>query len=171
MKSWPGLQNRLMDPFARKMVYGSFIYGGMMLAMFAVLSVVYFHLRPACADQVMADMAAPGKKWSATIMERRCGENAAFYTHVNLRIATQPLKYGFFSGKAPEGEVFLIERDLHAAGLVTVWTGPDQLTIQCPKCAGVPADKREEKWGPVTIRYMTSDLPQPGAAVPHGYRK
>jgi hypothetical protein len=142
-----------MDPFARKMVYGSFVYGGMMLAMLAVLSVVYFHLRPACADRVIADTAAPGGHWSATTMERRCGEDAAFYTHVNLRMASQSLKYGFFSGKATEGEVFLIERDLHTTGLVALWTGPDQLTIQCSRCAGVPAGKREEKWGPVTIRY------------------
>jgi len=142
-----------MDPFARKMVYGSLIYGGMMLAMFAVLSLVYFHIRPRCADRTIADAAAPGQKWNATIMERRCGEEAAFFTHVNLRIATQSQKYGFFSGQATEGEVFQIEQDARTARLSLLWTEPDQLTIQCSKCADVPAGKREEKWGPVTIRY------------------
>ena len=86
-------------------------------------------------------------------MERRCGEEAAFYTHVNLRVASQSLKYGFFSGTATEGEVFLIEQDLAAAGVVVLWTAPDQLIIQCSKCAGVPTGRRNEKWGPVTIRY------------------
>src|SRR5438132_1386843 len=100
-----------MDPFARKMVYGSFMYGSMMLIMFAVLSVVYFHLRPRCADRVIADTTSAKGQWSATTMERRCGEEAAFYTHVNLRVASQSLKYGFFSGTATEGEVFLVEQD------------------------------------------------------------
>jgi len=142
-----------MDPFARKMVYGSFLYGGMMLAMFAVLSVVYFHQRPQCADRVVTDTAAPGQQWSATIMERRCGEEAPFFTHVNLRSVTQSQKYGFFSGRATEGEVFLIEQDSRTAGLSLQWSAPDQLTIQCSKCASVPAEKREEKWGPVIVRY------------------
>ncbi|SRR6266700_412983 len=142
-----------MDPFARKMVYGSFMYGGMMLAMFGVLSVVYFHLRPSCADRVIADVTAPGQKWTATIMERRCGEEAAFFTHVNLRNAALTQKYGFFSGRAEEGEIFLIEQDSQSAGLSAQWSAPEQLTIRCPKCAGAPINRREEKWGTVTIRY------------------
>jgi multisubunit Na+/H+ antiporter MnhF subunit len=44
-----------MDPFARKMVYGSFVYGGMLLVMFAVLTVVYLHTRPRCSDRVVAE--------------------------------------------------------------------------------------------------------------------
>lgn len=142
-----------MDPFARKMVYGSFMYGGMMLAMFGVLSVVYFHLRPSCAERVVADVAAPGQQWTATIMERRCGEEAAFFTHVNLRSAAQSQQYGFFSGRASEGEIFLMEQDSQAAGLSVQWSAPDQITIQCSKCAGLPINTREEKWGTVTVRY------------------
>src|ERR1700681_1920396 len=103
-----------MDPFARKMVYGSFVYGGAMLVMLAVLTVVYLHMRPRCSASVVAQPRAPGSARTATIMERRCGQDAPFFTHVSLRPATQGLKTGFFSGSATEGEVFLIEQD--AAG-------------------------------------------------------
>ena len=106
-----------MDPFARKMVYGSFIYGGAMLVMFAVLTVVYLHMRPRCSDRVVAQSTAPDKAWTATIMERRCGQDAPFFTHVNLRPATQDLKTGFFSGSSTEGEVLLIEQDAADMGI------------------------------------------------------
>ena len=36
-----------MDPFARKMWQGSFVYGGIMLVMFAVLTGFYLHTRHA----------------------------------------------------------------------------------------------------------------------------
>ena len=142
-----------MDPFARKMVYGSFMYGGMMLAMFGVLSAVYFHIRPRCTDRVVAEVAAPGQQWTAMIMERRCGEEAAFFTHVNLHSTARPQKYGFFSGRATEGEIFLIEQDSQAAGISVQWSTPDQITIQCSRCASMPTNRREEKWGTVTVHY------------------
>ncbi|MGZ7060977.1 MAG: hypothetical protein ACXVJL_14735, partial [Candidatus Angelobacter sp.] len=65
-----------MDPFARKMVYGSFVYGGMMLVMFAVLTVVYLHTRPRCSDRVVAESTDQAGQWTATVMERRCGAEA-----------------------------------------------------------------------------------------------
>src|SRR4029077_4620604 len=95
-----------MDPFARKMIYGSFVYGGMMLLMFAVLSVVYLHTRPRCSDRVVAEAGSPDKRWTATVMERRCGEETPFFTHVNLRPSGNPLHRGFFSGSATEGGGF-----------------------------------------------------------------
>ncbi len=58
-----------MDPFARKMVYGSFVYGGMLIVMFAVLTVVYLHTRPRCSDRVVAESTdqsgnGPPPSWS-----------------------------------------------------------------------------------------------------------
>ena len=103
-----------MDPFARKMIYGSFVYGGMMLVMFAVLTVVYLHTRPRGSDRVVAESTDQARQWTATVMERRCGTDAPFFTHVNLRPEGKDLETGFFSGSAAEGEVFLIEQD--AAG-------------------------------------------------------
>src|SRR5262249_28238322 len=100
-----------MDPFARKMIFGSFVYGGMMLVMFAVLTVVYLHTRPRCSDRVVAEASDPGKHWTATVMERRCGAEAPFFTHVNLRPAAEELHRGFFSGSATQGEVFVVEQD------------------------------------------------------------
>ena len=113
-----------MDPFARKMVYGSFVYGGMMVVMFAVLTVVYLHTRPRCSDRVMAESTDPAGQWTATAMERRCGAEAPFFTHVNLRPAGKDLTTGFFSGSATEGEVFVLEQDAAGAGITLHWTSP-----------------------------------------------
>ena len=152
-----------MDPFARKMVFGSFVYGGVMLVMFAVLTVVYLHMRPRCSDRVVAEATDPGKQWTATVMERRCGAEAPFFTHVNLRPAAKDLNTGFFSGAASEGEIFLVEQDAAGAGIALSWSATDTLKIQCSRCR--PAlvqkpwvqkpwvQKRDERWGNVVINY------------------
>jgi hypothetical protein len=62
---------RPIDPFGRKMIHGSFVYGGVMLVMFAVLTVVYLYTRPRCSDRVLAETLSPDKHWTATLMERR----------------------------------------------------------------------------------------------------
>jgi hypothetical protein len=146
-----------MDPFARKMVYGSFIYGGAMLVMFAVLTVVYLHMRPRCSDRVVAQSTDPARAWTATVMERRCGEDTPFFTHVNLRRAAEDLKMGFFSGSSTEGEVLLIEQDAAGAGITLNWTSPTTLTIQCWRCSAALLRKHNERWDSVLIKY---DLPR-----------
>lgn len=145
-----------MDPFARKMVYGSFVYGGMMLVMFAVLTVVYLHTRPRCSDRVAAESTDQTRQWAAAVMERRCGAEAPFFTHVNLRPAGKDLNPGFFSGSATEGEIFVLEQDAAGAGLTLHWTSPTALIISCPHCSPTLVRKRDEHWGSVTINY---DLP------------
>jgi hypothetical protein len=145
-----------MDPFARKMVLGSFVYGGMMLLMFAVLTVVYLYTRPRCSDRVVAESTDTGKHWIATVMERRCGNEAPFFTHVNLRPAGTDLNAGFFSGSATEGEVFLAEQDAAGSGITLNWTSAATLSIQCPHCGPALVRKHDERWGSVSINY---DLP------------
>lgn len=146
-----------MDPFARKMVLGSFVYGGMLLLMFAVLTVVYLHTRPRCSDRVVAESTDPGKHWIATVMERRCGNEAPFFTHVNLRPAATDLKTGFFSGSATEGEIFLTEQDAASIGITLNWTSPGTLSIHCPLCTAALVGNHSERWGDVAIKY---DLPK-----------
>lgn len=146
-----------MDPFARKMVYGSFVYGGMMLVMFAVLTVVYLHTRPRCSDRVVAESTDQAGQWTATVMERRCGAEAPFFTHVNLRPAGKDLNTGFFSGSATEGEIFVLEQDAAGAGITLHWASPMALSITCPHCSPSLLRKHDEHWGSVTINY---DLPQ-----------
>ena len=146
-----------MDPFARKMVLGSFVYGGMILLMFAVLTVVYLHTRPRCTDRVVAESTDPGKHWTATVMERRCGNEAPFFTHVNLRPAGTDLTAGFFSGLATEGEVFLVEQDAASTVITLDWTSPTALSIHCPRCSPGLVRKRDERWGSIVVEY---DLPQ-----------
>ena len=146
-----------MDPFARRMIQGSFVYGGVMLLMFAVLTVIYLHTRPRCTDRVIADATDPGKRWAATVMERRCGNEAPFFTHVNLRPAGTDLNTGFFSGSATEGEVFLVEQDAASAGVTLDWTSAAALSIHCPHCSPGLLRKRNESWGSVQIKY---DLPR-----------
>jgi len=142
-----------MDPFARKMVVGSFVYGAMMLLMFAMLTVIYLHTRPRCTDRVVADATDPGKHWTARVMERRCGNEAPFFTHVNLRPAGMDLKTGFFSGSATEGEVFLVEQDALGAGITLDWTSATALSISCPHCSAALMRKHDERWGNVNITY------------------
>ena len=142
-----------MDPFARKMVYGSLVYGGVMLVMFAVLTVVYLHTHPRCSDRVVAEATDPGRQWTATVLERRCGEDAPFFTHVNLRRAGTSLQRGFFSGLATEGEVFLLEQDAAGAGVGVSWSAPDMLKIQCASCASAFVRQHADRWGSVHLNY------------------
>ena len=141
-----------MDPFARKMVFGSFVYGGIMLVMFAVLTVVYLHTRPRCSDRVVAESTDRSRQLTAAIMERRCGAEAPFLTHVNLRPAAKDLQTGFFSGSATDGEVFIVEQDAAGAGVTVRWTSPTALSISCPHCTSL-VRKHDERWGNVVIEY------------------
>jgi hypothetical protein len=143
-----------MDPFARKMVFGSFVYGGVMLVMFAVLTVVYLHMRPKCSDRLVAEFTDPNRQWTAAVMERRCGAEAPFLTHVNVRPAADDLKTGFFSGQAMDGEIFLVEQDAADAAIALHWTGPATLSIQCSRCRAVLVRKRDEHWGSLTVQYQ-----------------
>jgi len=145
-----------MDAFARKMVLGSFVYGGMMLVMFAVLTVVYLHMRPRCSDRVVAEATDPAKHWTAAVMERRCDAEAPFFTHVNLRPAAEDLKLGFFSGSSTEGEIFLIEQDAAGASITLNWTTPNTLSIRCSRCTAALVQKRDQRLGSIVINY---DLP------------
>src|ERR1051326_6055028 len=142
-----------MDPFARKMWQGAFVYGGVLLAMFGVLTVIYLHSRPRCADRLLGQADSPGARWSATLVERRCGEDAPFFTHVNLRPAGEPVNRGFFSGVAGEGEVFAVEQDAAGAGVSLQWIDSDTLLIQCQQCSAELARKKEQRWNRVLIRY------------------
>jgi hypothetical protein len=146
-----------MDPFARKMIYGSFVYGGMMLLMFAVLTVVYLHTRPRCSDRVVAESTDQSRQWTATVMERRCGTDAPFFTHVNLRPAGKDLNRGFFSGSATEAEVFVLEQDAAGTGITLHWTSAMALNIVCPRCSPALVKKHDERWGNIVIDY---GLPQ-----------
>ncbi|HKD80355.1 MAG TPA: hypothetical protein VKH81_11730 [Candidatus Angelobacter sp.] len=145
-----------MDPFARKMVQGTFVYGAVMLVMFGVFTAVYLHTRPRCSDRVVAEAISPGRQWTATVMERRCGDEAPFFTHVNLRPANQDLRHGFFSGSTTEGEIFLVEQDSVAAGITLQWTAPDTLSIHCESCNPALEKERIQNWGKVTVTYSTS---------------
>ena len=72
---------------------------------------------------------------------------------MNLRAASQSLSFGFFSGRAERGDVFLTEQDAAGAGLSLQWTAPDRLTILCPRCDPTFVRQREAQWGTVRIQY------------------
>jgi hypothetical protein len=152
-----------MDPFARKMVRGSFAYGGFMIAMFAVMTILYLHYRPRCSDQVVSDQKSPDGRWAGAVMEGRCGENQPFLTHVNLRPAAETIKLGYFSGRAEDGEVFLLEQDAQSADVALQWTSPNHLVISCSHCQLAYLRRRMEQWGSVSISYMLSEAPARGA--------
>ena len=141
------------DPFARKMWQGAFVYGGIMLVMFAVLTVVYLHTRPRCSDRLVAESTDQNRQWTAAVMERRCGVDTPFFTHVNLRSTKNDLNRGFFSGSTTQGEVFEVELDAAGAGLTLQWTSPTMLRISCPHCSPGLVRKHDERWGSVIINY------------------
>jgi hypothetical protein len=143
-----------MDPFAKKMVRGSLAFAAVLIVLFTTLTVVYLHVRPRCSDEAVFESLSPDRQWAATAMQRRCGEESSFFTHVNLRPAAQSIRYGFFSGMAGDGEVFLVENETRNANLSLVWNSPDQLTIRCANCAVV--NKHEERWRNISIRYELS---------------
>jgi len=136
------------------MLRGSVAFAAVMLLMFAALTVVYFHLRPRCSDQVFASATSPDRHWTASVMEARCGEDQPFQTHVNLRPAGESIKLGYFSGKADDGEVFLIEQDTQSANVTLNWTAANRLAISCARCQPAYLKKREEHWRDVNITYL-----------------
>lgn len=143
-----------MDPFARKMWRFSLTFAFGMLVAFLALSVVYFHVRPRCSDRVVSSVDSPDHQWIATAMERRCGEEAAFFTHVNLRPAAQPEHYGFFTGRVDEGEIFVVEQDALTSSVSLRWTTPGQLVVECPRCAASLVRKRAAIQSNVQISYV-----------------
>ena len=136
------------------MVRSSLIYGAVLVLMFTVLTVFYLHLRPRCTDQVISSSTSPDGKWIAVVMERRCGEEAPFSTHVNLRAVGEPLALGYFSGAATQGEVFRIEQDAQSANASLTWTAPDRLAIGCEHCQIAFLKKKAERWNKVSINYF-----------------
>jgi hypothetical protein len=89
-------------------------------------------------------------------MERRCGGEAPFFTHVNLRSAEKDMSTGFFSGLATEGEIFVIEEDAAGSGISLNWSSPATLSIACPRCSASMLRKHDERWGGVVIQYQMS---------------
>jgi hypothetical protein len=143
-----------VDSFARKMVLGAMAFGSAMALMAGALTVVYVHAHPRCSEQVLAQTDSPDGKWTAALMERRCAEDTPFFIHVNLRSAGEPLRLGFFSGRADEGEVFLAEEDVPRVTPALEWTAHDELTIQCSRCRATMVHKSDERWGSLTLRYL-----------------
>jgi hypothetical protein len=139
------------------MIVGSLAFGSAMLLMAGVLSTVYFHNRPRCDEAALSETKSPDGQWTAAVMERRCGEESPFFSHVNVRPSKEPIELGFFSGRADEGEVFVAEEVTQGMEPLLTWTSPHQLTIQCPHCSEAQVKKRQERLGAVNIRY---DLPR-----------
>jgi hypothetical protein len=142
-----------MDPFARKMILGSITFGIIMACMAAALSVVYFHARPQCSEQVLAEAPGPNGQWTAAAFQRRCGQDSPFLVHVNVRPAPAPIRLGFFSGRATEGEVFVAEQEAPEVVPDLEWTGPAALTIRCRDCRASEVQKRDDHIGAITIHY------------------
>lgn len=144
----------IKDPFARKMVQSGLAFAGVLLLMIATFTLIYLHVRPGCAEEIISEVTSPNGQWVVAIMQRRCGEESPVVTHINLRPAGRATKYGFFSGKAEDGEIFSVEQDIQGLHFALVWDMPDHLIVRCRNC-GI-ASTRQEKWNGVTIQYPSA---------------
>ncbi len=142
-----------MDPFARKMIQGSVAFGITMAVMAGALSLVYFHERPRCSEQVFAEFPGPDRQWTAAVLLRRCSEDSPFLMHVNVRPASAPIRLGYFSGMATEGEVFVAEQDTPDLIPKVNWSGPMAMIIRCPGCRAAVTRKREHHIGAIAVGY------------------
>jgi hypothetical protein len=141
-----------VDKFARKMLLGTVALGLAMGLMAAILAGVYFHNRPPCTEAILSQAVSPDKRWVAEAYERRCSDPVDWLAHVNVRRKEHPIRLNYFSGRANEGEVFLVEQRGEGQSPELEWTGPDRLTIRCAKCK-FSALRRDERWGPISIQY------------------
>ncbi len=141
----------MRDPFARKMVLSGLAFAFVLLVMVSVFTMIYLHVHPACSDETVSESISPTRQFVATIMQRRCGEESPFVTHVNIRLADHEIRYGFFSGKAEQGEIFSIEQGAQPPQLAVVWDGLSELTVRCRNCG--KAIRQQQKWNHVLVRY------------------
>jgi hypothetical protein len=142
-----------MDPFARNMLRSTLAFAIALLIIFAAMSITYLHLRPLCPDHVLVQTESVANQWTATVLQRRCQDDSAFVTQVNLRRSTDALRRGFLSGQVSRNNVFKVEQDAAGAGLNLNWTAPDELTIRCPYCDPAFVRQRQMQWGSVRIVY------------------
>jgi hypothetical protein len=142
-----------MDPFARKIWRAGFAYGGMMIVMAAALTIVYLHNRPRCGDRIVSESTSPDHRWTATILERRCGDDAPFLTQINVRDGGTELKRGYISGQANENNVFSIEQDAAETGLKFNWSHPGELIVKCAHCDPRYLHQHQSQHGALAIRY------------------
>jgi len=142
-----------VDPFARRMLQGSMAFAGMMVLMSAVFTAVYMHLNPRCTEEVIAQSLSPDGRYTAAIMERHCGESVQIVTHVNLRPVEEPVRMGYFTGTAKDGQVFAVELTAREAAVDLRWTANTALTVACEGCGNPAPAHTDSTWGVVRIRY------------------
>jgi hypothetical protein len=142
-----------VDPFARRMLQGSMAFAAMMLLMFAVFTAVYMHLNPRCSEEIISQSLSPDGKFAAAILERHCGESVQIVTHVNLRPAEQPVRTGYFTGTAKDGQVFAVELTAAEASIDLRWNADSALTVACEGCGNPAPSQTDATWGAVRIQY------------------
>ncbi|HKT52020.1 MAG TPA: hypothetical protein VJV96_17090 [Candidatus Angelobacter sp.] len=142
-----------MDPFARKMWRAGIGFAISLLLLVGGLKLFSMHEWPTCPDSVISEAASPGNRFVATLLQRRCGTDAPFFTRVNLR-PEGPLTRGFLSGQVVQGTVFVVEQDAAGAGISVSWSDQDALTVRCPRCVPALVHQHDQQWGPVTIHYQ-----------------
>jgi len=129
-----------------------FAFAGVMLALFAALTIIYVHEWPGCPDRVIGESHSPDNGWTAAILERRCGAEAPFVTRVNLRHIGS-LKRDFFSGQVEQGNVFAIEQDASSAAINLIWSAKNVLTVRCLHCDRAFIRQQDGQRDTLKIRY------------------
>ncbi len=142
-----------MDPFARKMWRSGLAFAGLLTLLAAAMTVFWVHAHPRCGDRIVRESTSPDRGWTATVLERRCGEDAPFVTQVNLREGGTNLQRGFWSGQANDNNVFTVEQDAAGAGIQLQWNNAGELTIECPHCDRNYVRRNDAQHGALKITY------------------
>lgn len=143
-----------MDPFARKMWRAGLAFAALLASLAAAMTIFWIHAHPRCGDRVVRESGSHDRRWTATILERRCGEDAPFITQVNLREGGTTLQRGFWSGQANDNNVFTVEQDAAGAGVQLQWNDAGELTIACHHCDRNYVRRQDAKHGTLKISYV-----------------
>ena len=92
----------------------------------AVLTSVFAAACGTCGDDVVAEKRSPDGKYAVTTYLRNCGATAPYVTHLNLRVASVPLRAAW-DGAVRKGEILSVKGK---ESVNVVWLTSDRLELE-----------------------------------------
>src|SRR5215510_5107949 len=137
----------------RRTIVAALAFGFAILVMLGAMSMTQYPNYPLrYSEAVFSESISPDEQWSAALIERRCGDDPLII-HVNVRRVGDPIRVGYWSGRADKDDIFALEQENTDPYPTVEWNTPRQLTIRCPGCPARRVKMRQEQWGPITVHY------------------